>query len=286
MSRSALALLLLLSGGAAAAQSIDWQVLLYPDPAPGVARTWCYGINDAGDMVGTAAGRAFLLSDGTYYNLHPDGAASSTAWGINARGDIVGDYVDSQQQEHGFILRKGNLTLLDLDNQAMTHPRAINARGDIAGGFMPTTASVQHGFVLTKDGTLEEIQKPGAIYTMVFGISDNGELAGEFKDAAGVHGFVRTPSGEFLTLDAPNAKSTSAWKVNSRGEVAGYYWSTGTPSISHGFIWREGVYENDDHPLAVHTMDHGLNNAGQTCGMMSFTPATSSPAWGGFAKVW
>ncbi len=279
----------LMSGHVRAAAD-EWVTLMYPDPAPGVSKTYCYGINDAGDAVGTywigTVNKAFLFSDGEYYSLHPVGATTSTAWGINARGDIVGDYYVGSQ-EHGFLLRKGVLTTIDVEGQAMAHLRGINARGDIAGSYMQASPTApQHGFVLMKDGTFIHIDYPEAIQTIAFGINDSGDTAGEYKDAGGVvHGFMRTAAGDFAPLNFPNAASTSAQRINARGEIVGYYWDRGTPSVSHGFVLRGGTYEQADMPGTTETMLHGLNDNGESCGMMSTTPYGSPIQWGGFAHL-
>jgi uncharacterized membrane protein len=264
----------------------NWQTLMYPIPTPGVAKTYCYGLNDAGDAVGTyvaspTPGRAYLLSRGRYYPLHPDGATSSTAWGINARGDIVGDYYVGSQ-EHGFLLRDGQITAVDFPGKAMVHLRDINARGEIAGSSMvlAVSTSPQQGFVIRKDGTVDDVLYPDALSTAVFGINARGDVVGEYRDGAGAtHGFLRTRGGDFTSLDFPDAITTSAQKVNGRGEIVGYYWDRQSPSISHGFVWRRGEFQADDYPGAVHTMTHGLNNEGDTCGMMIVPPGAT---WGGF----
>jgi hypothetical protein len=46
-----------------------------------------------------------------------------------------------------------------------------------------------------------------------------------------------------------------------------------------------GEFVTDDYPGAVQTMNHGLNDQGDTCGMMSFSPAAPI-VWGGFAHTW
>jgi probable HAF family extracellular repeat protein len=266
----------------------NWQILRYPDPAPGVDKTFCYGLNDEGEAVGTYAAsptpnRAYLLSGGRYYTLHPDGATSSAAWAINSRGDIVGDYYVGSQ-EHGFVIRDGTFTTVDFPGHAMVHLRDINARGEIAGSSMALAVSTspQRGFVMRRDGTLDDVLYPGAVSTVAFGINNEGDVVGEYKDGDGkAHGFLRTRAGAFTSLDFPGAISTSAGKVNGRQEVVGFYWDAQTPSVSHGFVWRRGEFRQDDYPGAVHTMTHGLNNEGDTCGMVSFSSGTLIQ-WGGF----
>src|SRR5688500_19891651 len=47
-----------------------------------------------------------------YTTIVPLGARSSTAFGINARGDVVGTFVDKNLVQHGFFLRKSDLTYI------------------------------------------------------------------------------------------------------------------------------------------------------------------------------
>jgi uncharacterized membrane protein len=276
------------AAGLAAAPQGTWHVLTYPEPAPGVVRTWCMDIGAGGDMVGYrvvpgTGNRAFLLSDGVYHDLHPSGSTSSLGFGISARGDIVGDYW-IEGRWHGMLISNGELITIDLPGKAMAHLRGINSRGDIVGAYMVTNTSRMQGFLLQKDGTLVEVQPAGSIASLVLGINERGDMVGEFLDGDGWHGFLLTKHGEFLQLDYPGAIQTSAWRINASGEIVGYYWDAQTPSISHGFRWRDGEFLQDDYPGAVHTMNHGLNERGDTCGMMSFTLGPPI-VWGGFAYV-
>ena len=89
----------------------------------------------------------------------PD-ATTTTANGINARGDIVGSFVDANGVNHGFLLRKGVFSTIDFPNASFTAARAINARGDIVGRFDDAGGN-QHGYVL-RDGHFTQIDYPGA----------------------------------------------------------------------------------------------------------------------------
>ena len=288
----------LFTGGTFLAQAGKWQVLMYPDPAPGVASTYCVGMNESGDMVGyyNAPGspsRGFLLTGGQYYSLLAPGATGSTAWGINAAGDIVGQYGNSAVPgvTHGFLLRHNEFVTIDLEGQAMTHPRDINALGDIAGFYMTTSTSPQVGFVLTRNGTVIDVQYPGATRTTVEGINDRGDVTGLYNFGSGpTRSFVRTEDGEFTPLDHPDAyapsNTTQAQKISADGTVFGWYNTPSTtypPNVSHGFVWRHGEFEQVDYPGAIRTMIHGANNQGETCGMMGLPGVTG---WRGFGHVW
>jgi probable HAF family extracellular repeat protein len=52
-----------------------------------------------------------------------------------------------------------------------------------------------HGFLLSQ-GQFTAIDFPGAAFTMVLGISDDGEIVGQFTDPKGdTHGFKAVPIG-------------------------------------------------------------------------------------------
>lgn len=266
-------------------QTGTWQALMYPDPAPGVWRTWCFDMNGPGDMVGyyvSGGNKAFVRVDGAYYSLHPTGATSSMAWGINSSDDIVGEYTAGGVQ-HGFLIRDGEFTTLDLARIFMTHPRDINARGDIVGFYMATSpASPAVGFLLEPDGTFTDVWYPGSVSTSAIGLNDHGDVTGEYKDASGlIHGFVRFDDGDYEQIDYPWAISTSVQKIASNGTAVGYFYDAG--SKSHGFTWRHGEFEQVDYPGAAQTMLHGVNNQGETCGMMMVPGNTQ---WAGFGRTW
>jgi probable HAF family extracellular repeat protein len=85
-----------------------------------------YGINGAGQIVGSYAGDGFLLSGGSYTTLHVPGSTLDTeATGINNRGQIVGNYYFG----HGFLLSGGSYTTLDRPNAGSTHIGGINDAG-------------------------------------------------------------------------------------------------------------------------------------------------------------
>ena len=85
---------------------------------------------------------AFLLRDGEFHSIDVPGATASTAFGINARGDIAG--IATAAGDHGYLLRKDVFSTFDYPGASRTQPFGMNARGDIVGTY--TTAGVLHGF--------------------------------------------------------------------------------------------------------------------------------------------
>ena len=89
-----------------------------------------------------------------YITIAPAGATSSTAFGINARGDIVGTFVEGGVQ-HGFLLSKGKFTVIDFPDAQGTIARGIGPSGEIVGSYWlpgdnPMLAA--RGFLRTKKG--------------------------------------------------------------------------------------------------------------------------------------
>jgi uncharacterized membrane protein len=76
---------------------------------PGATNTYVYGINSAGQIVGTfLVGRfpdtlhGFLTDGATFITMDVPGARFTEAHGINLAGEIVGTFLDAKGA-HGFV---------------------------------------------------------------------------------------------------------------------------------------------------------------------------------------
>lgn len=110
-------------------------------------------------MVTPSRTEAFVIagSDTTSY-LVP-GSTFTTAWDIDARGDIVGVYRDAANVVHGYVrtgtgrtLADAEYTTVDVPGASATRVFGINARGDVVGAFVSGTgkSAVTHGFHATR----------------------------------------------------------------------------------------------------------------------------------------
>src|SRR5882724_5723988 len=88
----------------------------------------------------------------TFKTIDFPGAASTQAWGINSRGDIVGYYVSADKSSHGFLLSGGHFASIDYPGAAVTMINGIGARGEIVGDYGVTLTSPLHGFLLSTNG--------------------------------------------------------------------------------------------------------------------------------------
>ena len=93
------------------------------------------------------------------------GALFTVANGINARGDIVGAYVDSNGRLHGFLLSNASFTTIDPPGANLTVPLHINPEGVITGLYRRSNGNI-HGFLLS-NGEFMTVQKPGTTFTEI-----------------------------------------------------------------------------------------------------------------------
>ena len=169
----------------------------------------------------------------------PD-ALSTTAHGINARGDIVGFHafvpiIECQPQIrlcHGFLLSGGEFAAIDFPGAHGTLANGINARGDIVGRYLGDDG-LEHGYVLS-GGQFTTIDFPGAIFTNAIGINPRGDIVGSYRGADNVsHGFLLR-GGQFTSIDFPGAASSFAFRINPRRDIVGRY--IGADGLLHGYM--------------------------------------------------
>ena len=86
-------------------------------------------------------------------------AIETRAIGINNKDQIVGDYEDSSETIHAFLLDNGVFDSFDFPGAISTDANGINDTGQIVGGY--TDGSGPHGFLLD-GGNFITIDAPDA----------------------------------------------------------------------------------------------------------------------------
>lgn len=89
---------------------------------------------------------AYVIDDGTFKPLVVPGSTATSAWDVNAAGEVVGSYRDSTGV-HGFILIPEGFGRLDVPKAAMTRALGINASGAVVGSF--DAGGRTYGFLAT-----------------------------------------------------------------------------------------------------------------------------------------
>jgi probable HAF family extracellular repeat protein len=116
----------------------------------------------------------YTLTSDTFTFIDVPGATVTAAYGINARGQIVGDYYVNPPVTHGFLDSGGSFTPIDVPGVSTTQAFGINASGQIVGTVFDGTT---HGF-LYSGASFTPIDGPDATYTYAYGINTSGQIVG------------------------------------------------------------------------------------------------------------
>jgi hypothetical protein len=236
------------------------------------------------------------------------GAGYTSISGINAAGEIVGNYGENiNTDSHGFLYSKGTFSYYDYPGQSMTGPTGINDSGLVVGyaGQDPVVGFLYNGTTFTtlldgSDGdttslginnagvvvggagsiystrgfelrgkTYKGLSPPGTyVYIYGTGINNLGEVAGWTDN----DGFLYA-QGKFRRLDFPGASKTEAEGINDSRMVVGWYITGGPPYLVYSFVRSNGKYISFTYPGAV-TLAFGVNAAGQIVGAYTFDSQT------------
>jgi hypothetical protein len=84
----------------------------------------------------------------TFQEINVPGSTTTDAWGINAPGDVVGNYTVGPQFL-GFLLQRGVFTTINVPGSTYTAAFSINSAGAIVGKYRNPTLAHRVGFIAT-----------------------------------------------------------------------------------------------------------------------------------------
>lgn len=161
----------------------------------------------------------------------------------------------------------------------MTRPHAINSKGDAVGQYLDATG-VWHGFQLpmaspssweAAGARCVSIDPKGSLgfdtNTGAFGISEAGEISGQFENPKGVfHGFLFW-GGVFLTFDLVDGPTNGAWTMTPQGDPLGHMQATGD-RMKGWLLTRKGLQVLEFPPAEMNIMScpFGANSKGDVVG--------------------
>ena len=205
---------------------------------PGALVTVPLGINDRGQVVGSWVGpdatvnpvtgetgpsHGFLWDRGRYTKFDVPGATATAGYEINNRGQIVGNYTDASDAQHGYVLRNGHATAID-------HPRAAQAadvtgtrvvgiddRGRLVGSY-GDDAGLIHAWAW-EDGRFIDVEPPGGLQAEASEINDRGQIVGRYLDATPKLRSFLLDRRRYKRIDAPGRCDTAALGLNDRGHI-------------------------------------------------------------------
>ena len=267
-----LAVMAMVFGLAGQAKAYKFTTLDYPE----AIRTWGFGINDSGIVVGeykdgSGNTHGFVYDSATGYTpLNYTGAVKTVAYdGINDSGVVVGWYMDSSWQVHGFTYDSAAdtpYTTLDYPGAYYSYANGINDSGNVVGEYSYSSYSGKwNSFVYDSAAdTYATLDVPGAYISYGKGINDSGDVVGYYRDSSGLHGFIAlaeegdptwpespgsTPTGEDVVVEPvdsttgePAPLSLSFDNVTEGGETTVTSSTGGAPPPSGYKLGNPPVY--------------------------------------------
>jgi hypothetical protein len=176
---------------------------------------------------------------------YPEALATSLS-GINAQGDIVGSYVDSNGASHGFVLRDGVFTAIDIPGAEGTDARGIGPAGDFVGGYWLAgePAANIHGYLLRRDGTLEYVDYPGQTNTIPQRLLPDGTILGCYHGADMMSSMFGMWMRDGITGATTQSASMHNGATPDLSVIAGLFTdlSEPAPRAAWGYVIENGVF--------------------------------------------
>jgi uncharacterized membrane protein len=172
-------------------------------------------------VVATAADAPLLTFKFKTFDV--PGATATNSGGINNKGLIVGQYIDSALIGHGFILNGKKLTTLDdpkgKSGSTGASNLALNGPIAVVGTYISSSTGASVGF-LYKNGKFTDIPGPaGSLGSTANAINDHGNIVGQYADSAAVlHAYV-LKGKKYTTLDPPGSTTPSGNGINNKGDI-------------------------------------------------------------------
>ena len=201
---------------------------------PGFAgATQAYGINDKGQVVGTAGAQVFLydIASQTFSDVDLQGLSNAGLVAINNAGAIVGT-TTVNDTSYGYIAKSGHVTLLLPPGAASASAYGVSRNGTVIGSAtLKNGSNIYYSYLKGKYSRIRNVPgltaiSPSASYFVGNKVNKYGEYVGFMRH--GKSGF-NFECGETVGLG-----------VNDSGQAVGYYGFIGDPFVD-GFIWSPTV---------------------------------------------
>lgn len=193
------------------------------------------------------------------------GGSSSTAFGVNSAGKVVGNsYTADDIEEHAFLFSGGTISDLGTLGGTFSAAFGINKSGQIVGysgtaGNAATHAFLLSGKSMTSLGTL------GGGFSSATDINDAGQIIGRSTTANNLtHAFLYS-GGVMNDLGTLGGSYSTAYALNSSGWVAGES-PTANDAEIHAVLWTNGTILDLGTLGGTFSYASDLNDSGRVVG--------------------
>jgi probable HAF family extracellular repeat protein len=185
--------------------------------------------------------RGFLRDPkGRFTTIRKPGAVRTQVFGVNDRGQVVGDYLLPDGSIHGYRWSNGRFTNIGGPGGADATLTGINDRGDIIGAYLLDPTNPTRGLkgFLLRNGRYDTFAVPDVRHTLPLGINNRGQIAGYTATgddlATGARGFLYAKGLDrsLTRIDVPGAATTGVTGIDDDGRLVGIYDNRKTDSSS------------------------------------------------------
>jgi probable HAF family extracellular repeat protein len=213
---------------------------------------------------------AFDPDTGVMVDLGTLGGTSSTAYGINRHGTVVGESRDSGGRIRAFVWRAvTGMEALGTLGGISSVAYGVNTDGVVVGESHDVAGHVRA--FRTNGDALEDLGTLGGSSSRATAVNDSGQATGSAMTPAGEeHAFRFDPGVGLTDLGTLGGPLSSGEAINAHGHVVG--WSLGVDGNIHAFLWTpdSGLVDlNTVAPLPPGThlvAAYGITDEGQIAG--------------------
>ncbi|PPD32920.1 MAG: hypothetical protein CTY19_09735 [Methylomonas sp.] len=230
------------------------------------------GINSSGVVVGNSGGRGIVHSNGSTQIIGGFSGSpfSSLAYGINDAGQVVGSAWNTQGNQRATIASNGSLTDLGaLNGGGWSAGNAINNSGQVTGESQ--TPNGGRAFI-TRNGQMVDLGAFAWGVSRGYAINDLGQVAGTSHVTNNEkHAFITTVDDQMIDIGLPGYTS-EAFGLNNAGQAVGYFSDNFAGENKRAFVTINGVMTDLNTLIAAEIgwtliTAHDINNSGQIVGV-------------------
>lgn len=237
--------------------------------------TQALALNHAGLATGQSGNvqtgdvHAFLADGANIQNIDTFGMDHSYGSVINSAGVVAGVMgIQSGSQTFNFPFRhtaERGMELAACFGGTQGNVAGINAGGDIVGSWTQSDNTTYHGYLVTSDNTLIDLETLGGAYSYALGVNDSRQVCGYSATTGDTLAF-RWQDGVMTPLGSLGSGFSVGNAINAAGQVAGT--SASAEGWQHAFRYSDGAGMEDLQTLEDILMSQGqfINDRGDVAG--------------------